>query len=201
VAVGPGGDEGEPLAVELLTAGGLLVVGPPGSGRTTALEAIAGDLASAGVPVRHLGDLADPAVLNDWLEARAGAPAVLCIDDLGPAGGVPALTALHQLGVGSGVALLATATGADLSTWFQGPVAALRRARNGLLLCPAPGDADVLGIRLPRTPVPVRPGSGWLVRAGVPERVQVARHRERPATAQSSSSTGPISCVAYQASS
>jgi DNA segregation ATPase FtsK/SpoIIIE, S-DNA-T family len=114
---------------------------------------------------------------------------------------VAALTAIHQLGVGSGIVLLATATAADLSTWFQGPVATLRRARSGLLLCPAPGDADVLGIRLPRTPVPVRPGSGWLVSAGVPERVQVARHRQRPATAQSSSSTGPISCVAYQASS
>jgi S-DNA-T family DNA segregation ATPase FtsK/SpoIIIE len=99
------------------------------------------------------------------------------------------------------VTLLATATAADLSTWFQGPVAALRRTRSGLLLCPAPGDADALGVRLPRAPVPLRPGSGWLVRGGAAERVQVARHRARPSAAQSSSSTGPISCVAYQASS
>jgi S-DNA-T family DNA segregation ATPase FtsK/SpoIIIE len=147
------------------------------------------------------GNVADPAAMADWLEARVGSPAVVCVDGLSPAGSASALTALPQLGAGSGIVLVATATAADLSTWFQGPVGALRRARSGLLLCPAPGDSDVLGVRLPRTPVPVRPGSGWLIRAGIPERVQVARRRQRPATAQSSSSTGPISCVAYQASS
>jgi S-DNA-T family DNA segregation ATPase FtsK/SpoIIIE len=222
VVVGPGGDEGEVLGVDLLRTGGLLVVGPPGSGRTSTLDAIVGDLIAAGVPVLRLGsrltgsartadehqaDLADPAAAADWLERRRRAPAVVCVDDLGPAGSAPALAALPHLGVGGGVALLATATAADLSTWFQGPVGALRRARSGLLLCPGPGDADLLSVRLPRTPLPVRPGSGWLVRAGAPVRVQVARHRARTeaatatATAQSSSSTGPISCVAYQASS
>ena len=97
--------------------------------------------------------------------------------------------------------LLAAPAPANLSAHFQGPVAALRRSRSGLLLCPGSGDADVLGVRLPRTPVPVRPGSGWLVTGG-PERVQVARRRP-PATLpdQSSSSSGPISCVANQASS
>ena len=49
-----------------------------------------------------------------------------------------------------------------------------------LLVEDNPGDADLLGIRLPRTPVPPRPGSGWLVVAGVAQRVQVAR-RESPA--------------------
>jgi S-DNA-T family DNA segregation ATPase FtsK/SpoIIIE len=146
-------------------------------------------------------DLADAAGTADWLDRRRGTAAVVCVDDVGPAGGAPALAVLPPLGGAGGIALLAAGTAADVSTWFQGPVAALRRARSGLLLCPGAGDADVLGIRLPRTPVPVRPGSGWLVRAGVAERVQVARHRRRPATAQSSSSTGPISCVAYQASS
>jgi S-DNA-T family DNA segregation ATPase FtsK/SpoIIIE len=57
-------------------------------------------------------------------------------------------------------------------------VAVLRRARSGLLLCPGPGDADLLGVRLPRTGPPARPGSGWLVTAGMPRRVQVARRRE-----------------------
>jgi S-DNA-T family DNA segregation ATPase FtsK/SpoIIIE len=53
----------------------------------------------------------------------------------------------------------------------------LRRSRSGLLLRPGPAEADLLGVRLPRTPVPVRPGSGWLVAAGIPARVQVARRR------------------------
>jgi DNA segregation ATPase FtsK/SpoIIIE, S-DNA-T family len=73
--------------------------------------------------------------------------------------------------------VLAAGTAADLAGHFQGPLAALRRTRGGLLLRPGPGEADLLGIRLPRTPVPARPGSGWLVTAGVPARVQVARRR------------------------
>ncbi len=216
VALGPGGDEGEIRSVELVRTGGLLVVGPPGSGRTSTLDAVVGDLAAVGVPVLRLrtpftgtgpaaggeeGELDDPTATADWLGRHGGAPAVVCVDDLGPAGSAPALAALPHVGASSGVVLIAAATAADLSTWFQGPVAALRRGRSGLLLCPGPGDADVLGIRLPRTPVPVRPGSGWLVRVGAPDRVQVARHRVRPVPAQSSSSAGPISCVAYQASS
>jgi S-DNA-T family DNA segregation ATPase FtsK/SpoIIIE len=75
------------------------------------------------------------------------------------------------------VVVLAAGTAGELSAAFRGPVADLRRSRSGLLLCPGPGDADLLGTRLPRTPVPVRPGSGWLVTAGTAQRVQVARHR------------------------
>jgi S-DNA-T family DNA segregation ATPase FtsK/SpoIIIE len=74
-----------------------------------------------------------------------------------------------------GVVLLVAGTAAELSAAYRGPVPALRRRRSGLLLTPGPGDADLLGIRLPRTPVPARPGSGWLVVAGAAERVQVAR--------------------------
>ena len=65
----------------------------------------------------------------------------------------------------------------QLSGHYQGPIAALRRGRSGLLLCPGAGDADLMGIRLPRTPLPVRPGSGWLVTGAGLERVQVARSR------------------------
>jgi S-DNA-T family DNA segregation ATPase FtsK/SpoIIIE len=216
IAVGPGGDEGALVCVELLRTGGLLVAGPSGSGRSSALDAIAGDLAAAAVPVLRLDraldrdagipdgstcDLDDPAAVADWLAARAGAPAVVLVDDLGPAGSAAALAALPQLGSRSRVALIAAATAGDLSTWFQGPVAALRRTRSGLLLGPGAGDADVLGVRLPRTPTPVRPGSGWLVQAGGVTRVQVARHRAHRTSPHSSSSTAPISCVAYQASS
>jgi S-DNA-T family DNA segregation ATPase FtsK/SpoIIIE len=220
VPLGPGGDEGRLLSVELLRTGGLLVIGPPGSGRTTTLDAVVADLASAGVPVLRLGglprtatsagsgpvvaDITDTPAVSTWLTERCDRPVAICVDDLGPAGSAPALGALTQLGSTTGVVLLAAGSGGDVSTWFQGPVAALRRARNGVLLRPGPGDADVLGVRLPRTPVPSRPGSGWLVLGGVAERVQVARRRvrpARPAVGQSSSSTGPISCVAYQASS
>jgi S-DNA-T family DNA segregation ATPase FtsK/SpoIIIE len=78
------------------------------------------------------------------------------------------------------VAVIAAAGAPTLSAHYQGPVAALRRSRTGLLLCPQPGDADLLGIRLPRTPVPVRPGSGWLAVGGTVQRVQLARRRPAP---------------------
>ena len=81
----------------------------------------------------------------------------------------------HHGDGGLDVVLVVAGTAAELSAAFRGPVPALRRRRSGLLLSPGPGDADLLGIRLPRTPVPTRPGSGWLVVAGSAQRVQVAR--------------------------
>jgi S-DNA-T family DNA segregation ATPase FtsK/SpoIIIE len=219
--IGPGGDEGEPLVVDLLRTGGLLVSGPPGSGRSTALDAFTRHLGSVGAGVLRVGfpagrtdagedvrrlDPGDAAGVAEWIAGLDGRPGVVVADDLGSPAEWAALAATTSLGARTGVALLAAATPGQLSGHYQGPVAALRRARTGLLLCPSPGDADLLGARLPRLPLPVRPGSGWLVSGTVMERVQVAR-RERvtvppgSGAVQSSSSAGPISCVAYQASS
>jgi S-DNA-T family DNA segregation ATPase FtsK/SpoIIIE len=189
--VGPGGDTGEILAVDLLRAGGLLVTGPPGSGRTTALDAFHVHLRAAGVPLLRLGCRTDAAADDDpvwldprdesgvaaWIAALCGRPGVVIADDVGAPAEVPALGRLPGLGVRGGVALVAAAGQGQLSGHFQGPIATLRRNRSGLLLCPSPGDADLLGLRLPRTPLPVRPGSGWLVTGTGMERVQVARRR------------------------
>ncbi|WP_369253470.1 FtsK/SpoIIIE domain-containing protein [Geodermatophilus amargosae] len=193
VPLGPGGDEGDVLLVDLARAGGLLVVGPPRSGRTATLEAVGATLAGAGVPVLRVvrgrrtpgGDL--PTVAADdvpgwraWCEDLGGHPGAVLLDDAGPLADSPvgaALAAGERGGVDGGVLVLAAGTAGELGAAFRGPVAELRRGRSGVLLCPGPGDADLLGIRLPRTPVPVRPGSGWLVTAGVPQRVQVARTR------------------------
>jgi S-DNA-T family DNA segregation ATPase FtsK/SpoIIIE len=75
------------------------------------------------------------------------------------------------------VVVLAAGAAADLAAHYLGPLAALRRSRTGLLLRPGPPEAEVLGVRLPRTALPQRPGSGWLVTAGAATRVQVARRR------------------------
>ncbi|MGY1794186.1 FtsK/SpoIIIE domain-containing protein [Geodermatophilus sp. SYSU D00525] len=191
VPLGPGGDEGGVLTVDLLRAGGLLVVGPPGSGRTTTLAALGATLTAAGVPVVHLarGDRSAPDGLpvlpaddvagwRVWRAGLAGRPGAVLLDDAGRLADSPVGTALAGGDRTDGeVLVLAAGTAGELSPAFRGPVAELRRGRSGLLLCPGPGDADLLGTRLPRTPVPVRPGSGWLVTAGVPQRVQVARAR------------------------
>ncbi|WP_448627058.1 FtsK/SpoIIIE domain-containing protein [Geodermatophilus sp. URMC 64] len=197
VAIGPGGDEGAPLTVDLHRTGGLLVLGPPGSGRSSALRAFGAHLAHAGAAVVGIGvqsgagdddatgirrlDVREPArtadELADWLAATAGRPRVVIVDDLALLADSPVLTGLPAPGPGEPVVLLTAGQAADVARYYQGPLAALRRSRSGLLLNPGPGDADVLGIRLPRTPVPVRPGSGWLVVGGTAERVQVARRR------------------------
>jgi S-DNA-T family DNA segregation ATPase FtsK/SpoIIIE len=221
--VGPGGDEGDPLVMDLLRAGGLLVTGPPGSGRSTALESFARhlgatcDLLRLGRPQSGPADAAggtddswldpgDAAGVADWLAGRHGRPAVVLADDVGAPTEWTALSALPQPGGGSRVVLIAASGPGQLSGHYQGAVAALRRNRSALLLCPRPGDAELVGVRLPRTPVPERPGSGWLVTGSAMERVQVARRLPAaapgpPQEAHSRSSAGPISWFAYQASS
>jgi S-DNA-T family DNA segregation ATPase FtsK/SpoIIIE len=194
--VGPGADTGDPLVVDLSRTGGLLVTGPPGSGRTTALDAFAQHLSAAGAVVLWIGrpwlghdgrvdernevvrlDPLDESGVSRWLSQLEGRPGVVIVDDLGGPTECPALARLPGSGAQGGVALLAAATPAQLAGYYQGPVAALRRGRTGLLLCPGSGDADLVGVRLPRTPLPVRPGSGWLVTGGRLDRVQVARRR------------------------
>ena len=190
--VGPGGDEGDVLTVDLARTGGLLVAGPPGSGRTTALESCARHLAAAGVavlhvvrsarladavtgPGQHLLDATDIGGWQAWLAGRHGAPGAVVVDDSAVLADSAVLGALTAVEAVPDVVPLVAGTAAELSVAFRGPVPTLRRRRSGLLLSPAPGDADLLGIRLPRTPVPARPGSGWLVVAGTAQRVQVAR--------------------------
>jgi S-DNA-T family DNA segregation ATPase FtsK/SpoIIIE len=194
VPLGPGGDEGALLHVDLARGGGLLVAGPRRSGRTATLHALAATLSAAGVPVASLqargrrGPAPAPAGTaplaaddldgwRDWLAGLGGRPGALALDDAATLTDAPVLAAAAAADLaGHDVVVLAAGAAGELSGVFRGPVADLRRTRSGLLLCPGPGDADLLGIRLPRTPVPVRPGSGWLVTAGVARRVQVARH-------------------------
>lgn len=202
VPLGPGGDEGRTLTVDLLRAGGLLVTGPPRSGRTSTLTAVAAHLAALGVPVLWLGrrpassgpatTLAptDVSGLAAWTAALAHPAGVVLADDVGAPAEWPALAALPVAGAGPRVVLVAASSAGQLSGHYQGPVAALRRDRSGLLLCPGPGDGDLLGLRLPRVPLPVRPGCGWLVAGGRPERVQVAAGR-RPASPTPGGGGGP----------
>jgi S-DNA-T family DNA segregation ATPase FtsK/SpoIIIE len=108
---------------------------------------------------------------------------IVVADDVGALPDWPVLPQLWSAGAARPPVLVAAGGAGDLTGHYTGAVAALRRQRNGLLLCPGPAEADVLGVRLPRTPLPVRPGSGWLVRGGHLERVQVARRRNPSAAA------------------
>jgi DNA segregation ATPase FtsK/SpoIIIE, S-DNA-T family len=208
--VGPGDDDGRPVGVDVGRSGGLLVVGPPGSGRSTALDAFARHCRAAGAAVLALvaapaltpaGDPAltggtaptaadidqlartDAAGLRAWAAAAPGRRTVVVVDDVGTLPDVTA-DALTSLAHPAGELVVLAAAGApELAGAFRGPTVALRRSRTALLLRPAAGDADLLGLRVPRTPLPARPGAGWLVEGGAVTRVQVARRRLPAATA------------------
>ena len=143
--------------------------------RADLLVRVPGQLVPLGLVDDELGVVAAEVGLQHDGNGRAH----VLLDDAGTLADSAVLAAMASADLGDlDVAVLAAGTAGELSGAFRGPVADLRRGRSGLLLCPGPGDADLLGIRLPRTPVPARPGSGWLVTAGAAERVQVARHRD-----------------------
>lgn len=197
LAVGPGGDEGADVGLDLLRSGGLLVVGPPGSGRTAALAAFALHCRHAGARVAHLGPAPrgrpeDPGIehiagsdvpaLRAWAAASAGGPAVVVADDVTALPDATADALATLTGPAGELVVLAAGGAAELAGAFRGPTVALRRNRTALFLRPAVGDAQLVGLRVPRTPLPARSGSGWLVAAGTATRVQVARRRAAAAT-------------------
>ncbi len=203
VTLGPGGDAGNPLWIDLTRTDALLVCGPSGSGRTTALAALAVRAAATGLQVAAVLARRDdswasaggpracsPDLLPGWVTALAGRPAVLAVDDLAllPDAAMDQVSAACR--PGAGVLLMASASAADVAGAFRGPAVTLRRAGTVLLLQPGRGDAELLSLRLPRAELPRRPGSGWLVEQGLPRRVQVARERPRRCPADQ----GPAQC-------
>jgi DNA segregation ATPase FtsK/SpoIIIE, S-DNA-T family len=132
----------------------------------------------------------DLAGWQEWLAGLRGAPGAVVVDDSADLGDSAVFGALTAAEAVPDVVLLVAGTAAELSAAYRGPVPAMRRRRSSLLLSPGHGDADLLGIRLPRTPVPARPGSGWLVVAGAAERVQVARREPPPDRVPAAGGTG-----------
>ena len=135
-------------------------------------------------------DLSSVLVLVDGVEQL-----LTLVEEAEPGNGSAMLARLMRDGAAAGLTCVVTADRAIPG----GRLAALARHR---LILPLADRADyavagvppravpdhrppgraLLGVRLPRTPVPVRPGSGWLVTGGTVERVQVARRRaEEPA--------------------
>ncbi|GII99284.1 S-DNA-T family DNA segregation ATPase FtsK/SpoIIIE [Sediminihabitans luteus] len=198
VLLGPGGDHAAPLRVA--TAGGLLVVGRPGSGRSAALATVALGLA-------ELGLLAG-VVSRDPLFARIGLPVLdpdRTSDDGRPPSGtagtdeaVPDVVdlarassrcvvvddldalAVQHLGLVArlaGLWLVAGATVTGALGAHRGPLADLRRRRTGVVLGPAERGVDeIFSAPVEHLLAPdAIAGRGAVVVRGRAERVQVAR--------------------------
>jgi S-DNA-T family DNA segregation ATPase FtsK/SpoIIIE len=201
----------EPAGFQL-TAGErrILVVGPPGSGRTTALDTLASGLAAAGYPVALLGARWGDASREPSLWSPDGGVAVsghgrtdreqliefrrahpdlaVLVDDAERFAGLPIEPALLEIArrvdEDRGVIVAAT-SGVALEGRVGALSTDLTHARTGVVLWPAPG-MPALGVsgsaRLATTPR--IPGRGILVSPRGVERIQVA-------TAPPDGRTGP----------
>lgn len=139
VPLGRGGDDAGTVRVDVTP--GLLVAGPPGSGRTTALGVVARALARAGVRVLRLVDPAGVpggALLGvqdvgpaDLATASGADAAVLLVDDLDDL--LRAHPGLDDL-LPPSLSLVAGVTSAAAVQAFRGAVAALVRRRRVLVL-------------------------------------------------------------------
>jgi S-DNA-T family DNA segregation ATPase FtsK/SpoIIIE len=164
--VGIGGDDARVLHADLTA--GLLVAGPPGSGRTSALLALTEALRRGGVPVAGPGKYGT--------DGPAAAPAVVVVDDADELerttpGAVDRLLAAHP-----GAAPLVATTSASAATAFQGTVRALAAARRLLVLDPLdPDSASLVGPRASACADvgTAPPGRGVLVQRRAVEPVQV----------------------------
>jgi DNA segregation ATPase FtsK/SpoIIIE, S-DNA-T family len=200
--VGVGGDHLAPVEVDLAESASLfLVSGPPRSGRSGALAAVVESLAgraSGHLPVlvccprpSPLTGLADlPGVVDvlsgpelwpalESVLAQVPGPVAVVVDDAellaeGPAADI--LERLARTARDHGNLVIAAGTTEDLMLQrYRGWLAALRRARYGLLLNPLSYvDGEVFDVRLPRST-----GGGWppgralLVQRGATVAVQV----------------------------
>lgn len=196
VSLGRGGDDGSVLAVDLAEDGpALLICGPPGSGRSTALLALAEQLKGRGSPViavasrrsplRALRTTAHRCVIGfgDADELRAaldGRPSCLVlVDDAEQTLDTAVEPLLLELVRDDGpyaesVGVVLAGATAELAAGYRGVGAAARKARSGVVLGATGSHEDgLLGVRVGAVDDP-RPGRGFLVQGTQVQPIQLA---------------------------
>ncbi|MFJ3235150.1 FtsK/SpoIIIE domain-containing protein [Streptomyces sp. NPDC086787] len=195
--VGVGGDELSPLGADLSEAGpGFVVAGPPKSGRSSTLIAMARSMTRAGLPVvlitpkrSPLKELeGEPGVLGvllgdatqqdltDLLAQTQGGRYAVLADDAELLYDTPLDSALEEVvrsGLDGDHAVIAAGSAESLGSQYRGFVVETRRNRHGLLLAPtADAGEQLFGVRLPRTSSAGPAGRGVLIQAGAVTQVQ-----------------------------
>ena len=194
---GAGGDELSPQGLDVAEEGpGIVVAGPPRSGRSTTLITMARSLIAQQTPVLVIAPRRSP------LRSLGGTPGVLAVlgseldveylratlnpldryvvlvDDAEMLYNAPNSEILERIIVSGRDAdhglILASAT-ADLSSCYSGFIATARKSRCGVLVAvDTPDDGDLFGVRLPLNAGPGPLGRGLLFRAGRAAPIQLA---------------------------
>ena len=179
-----------PVGLTLYPGEHALILGPPRSGRSSALVLLAAAATSAGGRVAALAQPGSPLAdypdihmpardLDDLLSATAAAdpPTLVLVDDAetvaDPDGGLKALTSDGR----TGLHIVAVGRADRLRTAYGHWTSEIRFSRTGVLLQPTPLDGDLFTIQLPTRPtLPSLPGRGYLIQNGQPSIIQIAKH-------------------------
>jgi DNA segregation ATPase FtsK/SpoIIIE, S-DNA-T family len=195
--IGVGGDELGPVGIDIGAEGpGVVVVGPPRSGRSTALHTMTVSLLGVGTPVLIITPRRSPlrsldgtpgvlAVLagdvdSDQVSGVIGGQDryVVVVDDAELLADSLVSAALEEILVSGRDAehgMILAGSAGDLSRIYSGFVRTALKSRCGLFVAlEGPGDGDLFGIRLPRGAGPGPLGRGLLIRPGSTAPVQIA---------------------------
>ncbi len=206
IPFGIGGDDAAPLGLDLAADGpGALIVGPPGSGRSTALRTAAIQHLSRGGSVAVVAAGCSPVMelagttgvlgvfgADDELLAAVAtgpAPLLVVVDDaerlLDTAADAAVCRILAEQARADRAAtdrpcgVLVAGESDALHSIYRGCTVEVRRSRSGLLLGQSgPLDGDLLGVRLSRG-IRTRAGRGVLVRRGTATPIQLATTETR----------------------
>jgi S-DNA-T family DNA segregation ATPase FtsK/SpoIIIE len=194
---GAGGDELAPQGIDVRDEGpGVVVAGPPRSGRSTTLMTMARSLLARQTPVilvtprrsplRSLdgeagvlgvfGADADPAALQSAAEGQERY--VVLVDDAELLFNAPVSDPLEKIIVSGRDAdhgVIVAGSTPDFARAFSGFIPAALRSRCGILVSvESPSDGDVFGVRLPRNAGAGPAGRGLLIKTGTVAPVQLA---------------------------
>jgi S-DNA-T family DNA segregation ATPase FtsK/SpoIIIE len=185
VPIGIGGERLRPVWLDLTAESVTLVLGSRGSGRTTAIRALAEALEDNGHPwtVLSAREALSPHAVADLSMRLARQPELIVLLDLpatpdlvGPGTDELAGVLAAHLGGAPGAQghLVLTASGAHLAGAYRGVLTLARDVQQGLILGTiSPSDGDHFGVRLERRPAGP-PGRGLLITAGELIPVQIA---------------------------
>ena len=178
-----------PVGLTLYPGEHALILGPPRSGRSTALDLLAAMAATGGrvialssedSPLAKSPDIDVVTTHIDEMLAAAhspDSPTLVLIDDAETVADSEGLLKALASQSRPGLHIVAAGRADRLRTAYGHWTSEIRFSRTGVLLQPTPLDGDLFTIQLPTRPtLPNIPGRGYLIQNGQPSIIQIAKH-------------------------